>query len=186
MGLLNEYANTALSEMQQVFDRMDDKDLQPALDAIINAKKVVCYGAGREGLGLKFFVMRLMHLGKDAHWAWDDTAPSVDEGDVVFISCGPGFYSHVVFIAELCKKAGAKIVLVTAVPDSDMGKVADVIVHLPAMAYRAHGDLVPTKQPMGNLYEQSAVILFDCMSRMLKQQMNVSDEEMEKRHRNYE
>ena len=41
MGLLNEYANTALSEMQQVFDRMDDKDLQPALDAIINAKKVV-------------------------------------------------------------------------------------------------------------------------------------------------
>ena len=51
MGLLNEYANTALSEMQQVFDRMDDKDLQPALDAIINAKKVVCYGAGREGLG---------------------------------------------------------------------------------------------------------------------------------------
>ena len=170
MGLLNEYANTALSEMQQVFDRMDDKDLQPALDAIINAKKVVCYGAGREGLGLKFFVMRLMHLGKDAHWAWDDTAPSVGEGD----------------IAELCKKAGAKIVLVTAVPDSDMGKVADVIVHLPAMAYRAHGDLVPTKQPMGNLYEQSAVILFDCMSRMLKQQMNVSDEEMEKRHRNYE
>lgn len=133
MGLLNEYANTALSEMQQVFDRMDDKDLQPALDAIINAKKVVCYGAGREGLGLKFFVMRLMHLGKDAHWAWDDTAPSVGEGDVVFISCGPGFYSHVVFIAELCKKAGAKIVLVTAVPDSDMGKVADVIVHLPAM-----------------------------------------------------
>ena len=109
MGLLNEYANTALSEMQQVFDRMDDKDLQPALDAIINAKKVVCYGAGREGLGLKFFVMRLMHLGKDAHWAWDDTAPSVGEGDVVFISCGPGFYSHVVFIAELCKKAGAKL-----------------------------------------------------------------------------
>ena len=31
MGLLNEYANTALSEMQQVFDRMDDKDLQPCL-----------------------------------------------------------------------------------------------------------------------------------------------------------
>ena len=39
MGLLNEYANTALSEMQQVFDRMDDKDLQPALDAIINAEE---------------------------------------------------------------------------------------------------------------------------------------------------
>ena len=60
MGLLNEYANTALSEMQQVFDRMDDKDLQPALDAIINAKKVVCYGAGREGLGLKFIWVRTL------------------------------------------------------------------------------------------------------------------------------
>ena len=71
-------------------------------------------------------------------------------------------------------------------PFSMNNTVTDMTGDGPAMAYRAHGDLVPTKQPMGNLYEQSAVILFDCMSRMLKQQMNVSDEEMEKRHRNYE
>jgi 6-phospho-3-hexuloisomerase len=185
MGL-KEYSKVALSEMLQVFDRMEDSDIQPALDALINAKKVVCYGAGREGLGLKFFVMRLMHLGKDAHWAMEDTAPSVGKGDVFFISCGPGFYSHVVFFAELAKKAGAKVVTVTAAPDSDIGKVSDVVCWLPAMAWRAKGDLVPTRQPMGNLYEQSAVILFDVMARMLKQQMDVSDEEMEKRHRNYE
>lgn len=185
MGL-KEYAGVALGELSQVFERMNDDDIQPALDAIIGAKKVVCYGAGREGLGLKFFVMRLMHLGKDAHWAMEDTAPSVGEGDVFFVSCGPGFYSHVVYFAELAKKAGAKVVTVTASPDSDIGRISDVVCWLPAMAWRAKGDLVPTKQPMGNLYEQAAVLLFDVMSRMLKEQMSISDGEMERRHRNYE
>ena len=152
-----EVANQELLELQEVFSRMSDQDIEPLLEEIISAKKVVCYGAGREGLGLKFFVMRLMHLGKDAHWAMEDTAPNVGEGDVFFVSCGPGFYSHVVYLAELAKKAGARVVTVTADPDSDIGHISDVVCKLPAMAWRAKGDLVQTKQLMGNLYEQAAV-----------------------------
>lgn len=183
---LRENANSEISELQQVFDRMSDADIEPLMDALISAKKVVCYGAGREGLGLKFFVMRLMHLGKDAHWGMEDTAPNVGPGDVFMVSCGPGFYSHVVYLAELAKKAGAKVVTVTAAPDSDIGRVSDVVCWLPAMAWRAKGDLVQTKQTMGNLYEQSAVLLFDVISQELKVKMGLSDEEMEARHRNYE
>jgi len=181
-----DYANLSINEMKKVVDRMNESDVRPVLDAIVSARRIVCYGGGREGLGVKFFVMRLMHLGKDAHWAWDDTAPSCGEGDVFFISCGAGAYNHVVYTAERAKKNGAKIVLVTAVQDSDIGKLADVVMQIPAMAYKAKGDLVPTEQPMGNLYEQSAVVIFDVMARMLKDQMGISAEEMEERHRNYE
>lgn len=181
-----ECADQEIRELQEVFFRMSDKDIEPLMDAIISAKKVVCYGAGREGLGLKFFVMRLMHLGKDAYWAMEDTAPNVGEGDVFFVSCGPGFYSHVVYLAELAKKAGAKVVTVTADPDSDIGRISDVVCWMPAMAWRAKGDLVQTKQLMGNLYEQAAVLLFDIISQELKVKMEQTDEEMELRHRNYE
>jgi 6-phospho-3-hexuloisomerase len=135
---------------------------------------------------MKFFVMRLMHLGKDAHWAWDDTAPSCGKGDVFIASCGSGGYNHIFYTAERAKEKGATLITVTASPDSDFAKLADIVVYLPAAAYHAKGDIVPTGQPMGNLYEQSAVLLYDMFSIMLKEMMGVGDDEMESRHRNYE
>ncbi len=185
MGL-RARADQELEELKNVFEKMNDADIVPLMDEVLSAKKIVCYGAGREGLGLKFFVMRLMHLGLDAHWAMEDTAPGIGPGDVFFVSCGPGFYSHVVYLAEKAKEAGATVVTVTADPHSDIGKISDVICRLPAMAWRAKGDLVQSGQIMGNLYEQAAVLLFDIISQELKERLKLSDAEMEKRHRNYE
>ena len=145
-----------------------------------------CYGGGREGLGLKFFVMRLMHLGKDAHWAWDDTATSCGPGDAFILSCGSGRYNHVFYTAEQAKKAGATVILITASPESEFAELADYVVYLPAAAFLAEGDLVPTRQPMGNLYEQSALLLYDMFAIELKKIIGVSGEDMEARHRNYE
>ena len=185
MGL-REKAALELTELKAVFEKMENGDIEPLLEAVLSAKRIICYGAGREGLGLKFFVMRLMHLGLDAHWAMDDTAPGIGPGDLFFVSCGPGFYSHVVYLAEQAKRAGAKVAAVTANPDSAIGETSDVICRLPAMAWRAKGDLVESRQMMGNLYEQAAVLLFDILSQELKERMKLTDGEMEKRHRNYE
>ena len=186
MAGIKENAFSALEEIKAVFERIDEDAMAPALGAIAAARRVICYAGGREGLGLKFFVMRLMHLGKDAHWAWDDTAPSCGKGDAFIVSCGSGGYNHIFYTAEQAKKRGATLIAVTASPDSDFAKLADYIIYLPAAAYRAKGDLVPTKQPMGNLYEQSAVLLYDMFSIKLKEIMKVTAEEMETRHRNYE
>jgi len=186
MAGIKENAYSALDEIRMVFDRIAEDDMMPALAAIASARRVICYAGGREGLGLKFFVMRLMHLGKDAHWAWDDTAPSCGKGDVFIASCGSGGYNHIFYTAEQAKKNSATFIAVTASPESDFAKLADHIIYLPAAAYRASGDLVPTKQPMGNLYEQSAVLLYDMITIMLKDMMGVTGAEMEARHRNYE
>ena len=186
MANLKENAFNALDEIRRVFERIDGDRIAPALRAIADANRVICYAGGREGLGLKFFVMRLMHLGKDAHWAWDDTAPSCGRGDVFLASCGSGGYNHIFYTAERAKEKGATLITITASPESEFAKLADFVIHLPAAAYLASGDLVPTRQPMGNLYEQSAVIMYDMFSIMLKDIMNVTSEEMEARHRNYE
>ncbi|MCL2057963.1 MAG: SIS domain-containing protein [Oscillospiraceae bacterium] len=186
MSGIRENAFSALGEIKQVFERLNEDDVMPALKAIAGARRVICYAGGREGLGLKFFVMRLMHLGKDAHWAWDDTAPSCGEGDVFVVSSGSGRFSHIFYTAEQAKKRGATLVAITATPDGDFARLADHVVFLPAMAYRATGNLVPTKQPMGNLYEQSALLMYDMFIIALQSIMNVSKDEMEARHRNYE
>jgi 6-phospho-3-hexuloisomerase len=179
-------AFSVIDEIRQVFDRMGDNGVMPALEAIAGANRIICYAGGREGLGLKFFVMRLMHLGKDAHWAWDDTAPPCGKGDVFIASCGSGGYNHIFYTAEQAKKKGATLITVTASPESEFAKMADIVVHLPAAAYKATADAVRTAQPMGNLYEQSAVLMYDVFASILKEMLGVTAEEMEARHRNYE
>ena len=47
------------------------------MDAILRAPRIFCIGAGREGLAMRAFAMRLMHLGKPVHWIWDDTTPAI-------------------------------------------------------------------------------------------------------------
>ena len=57
---------------------------------------------------------------------------------------------------------------------------------MPAAAYKATGDFVPTEQLMGNLFEQALFILYDVLVMMLREEMGISKEEMVSRHRNVE
>ena len=45
---------------------------------------------------------------------------------------------------------------------------------------------VPSMQPMGNLFEQHAFLLYDVLIMMLEREMKLSHDEMEERHRNVE
>ena len=73
-SIAESYAR-AVAELGQVGERLDEAEIEALMAAIIRAKRVFCIGAGREGLSTRAFAMRLMHLGKDAHWIWDDTTP---------------------------------------------------------------------------------------------------------------
>lgn len=181
-------ANLVMQELTEVMNKMDDSNVQPAIDLLKSANRIVCLSGGREGLALKFFAMRLMHLGKDTHWALDDTCPPLRRGDVFICSGGAGLPSHVMYITEQAKKTGAGIVVVTAVADSPLGRLADAVLLIPATAYLGDEklDVVQTRQQMGSLYEQSEVLVFDVVSAMMQAQMGLSDEDMEARHRNFE
>lgn len=36
------------------------------------------------------FAMRLMHMGKEVHWIWDDTTPHIGKGDLLIATLGDG------------------------------------------------------------------------------------------------
>jgi 6-phospho-3-hexuloisomerase len=46
--------------------------------------------------------------------------------------------------------------------------------------------VVPTEQPMGNQYEQHLYLLLDIITILLKDEMGLTYEDMEKNHRNIE
>lgn len=183
---LNEYAEKVTNELAEVFARMNDNSVQPLLDAIKNAKQIFVFGYGREGISLRGFAMRLAHLGKTTHWAMDDTSTACEKGDLFIFSCGNGENEGLINYARKAKSAGARIALITTAPESSFAKLSDVVVVMPAYAYLSKADMVPTIQLMGNQYEQALYILNDIMIMMLKDQLDLTPEQMEARHRNIE
>jgi len=183
---IRELAATVVNELKQVFERLDENEVEKFTNAIVEAKRVFLVGGGREGLSLRSFAMRLTHLGKTTHWIWDDTTPAIGEGDLLIATSGGGNVPHIHHIVVESKKAGAKIAVVTGNPTRETPKQADLVVMVPASVYRGGLNSVPSIQPMGCLFEQSLYIVFDLMVLILIDKMKVTREEMESRHRNVE
>ena len=119
-------------------------------------ERIFCIGVGREGMMTRAFAMRLMHMGKEVHWIWDDTTPHIGEGDLLIATLGDGRIGHIDYVCRRAKEAGAFIYVVTGSPSGDTAKeVADDVFFVPAAVYRGTDPVVPSFQPMGNLFEQS-------------------------------
>ena len=186
MDRFQEYASIMISELRAVLANMDDASVETALQMILDAQRIVLLSGGREGLALKFFAMRLMHLGKDAHWATSDTCPALHPGDLFICVGGAGGESFVLYTLKSIRKTGAQILAVTANPQSEMAQLADGVLVIPAQAFRCDSAVVPTRQTMGNLFEQSEVLVFDALTALLRDRMGQTDADMEARHRNFE
>ena len=125
-------------------------------------------------------------LGKESFWIWDDTTPSIGEGDLMICACGSANVGHENYVAEMAKKNGAKLALITPSSEGFLLSIADMVVNVPAAAYKAVGDFVPSEQLMGNLFEQTLFIFYDILVMMLREEMDIKPEEMVARHRNVE
>ena len=175
-----------LGEYRQVFERVDQDNMRAFIDEVKAHDRIFLIGVGREGMATRAFAMRLMHMGKEIHWIWDDTTPSIGEGDLMICACGSANVGHENYVAEMAKKNGAKLALITPSSEGFLLSIADMVVNVPAAAYKAVGDFVPSEQLMGNLFEQTLFIFYDILVMMLREEMDIKPEEMVARHRNVE
>lgn len=176
-----------LDEHRKVFEKQNLDELEKFLDIIKESKRIFVLGVGREGIAGRAFAMRLMHLGKEVHWIWDDTTPGMHKGDLCIIINGSGEIGHLDYIAHQAKHNKALLAVVTGSPNGKTPKIADFVLFIPAHVYNGTDSrVVPSVQPMGNLFEQHAFLLFDIIIMMLEKEIGCSHSEMEKRHRNVE
>ncbi len=158
----------------------------PALvKALAQSRRIVCHGVGREGLMMKALAMRLYHLGCDARVAGDMTAPPVGPGDVLFVSAGPGHFSTVAALAGVARKAGSRVICVTAEPDGAVPKMADLTVVLPAQTMASDAQATSIL-PMGSLYEALMFLFFEMLVLDLRDHLGVAPGEMRANHTNLE
>jgi 6-phospho-3-hexuloisomerase len=177
--------NGALDEVRGVLQAGAADEADKLSDALLAARRIACYGVGREGLMMRALCMRLMHLGLDAHMVGDMTTPPLGAGDLLVVSAGPGSFSTVMALVGVAGSAGARTAVVTAQPAGEVPKAADVVIHLRAqtMADDKGGTSV---LPMGSLYEAAMLIFFDIVSILLRERTGQTGGGMRSRHTNLE
>ncbi len=184
--MIRTHAESILKEIDAVLSGVDPEHTNALANAILAADKIVTVGAGRVGLSTKAFAMRLGHLGKEAYHLGDTTVPHIGSGSVLLACSGSGETQTIYNIVEIAKKNGATVGLITGNPDSRMGRIADVIVHLPAPSKTKAVEGFSSVQPMTTLNEQCLLILLDALVLQLMQTMNETHDTMWARHSNLE
>lgn len=184
--MINLY-KTALTELGGVFDKLNDKDVDKAIDMIASAKKVVVFGGGRERLQIMGFAMRLYHMGLAAAVEGDMTTPPVGKGDLFIVTVGPGEISTALALLAVAKQAGATILVITAQPKGRAAAFADFVLSLPAQTMADdRGENKSSVLPMGSLYEGALFVLFEVMVLKLKDVLKIDAQAMRANHTNLE
>jgi 6-phospho-3-hexuloisomerase len=179
-------ASQALKDLDRVFAALAPDTGERMCAEILRARRIGGYGVGREGLMMKALCMRLMHLGLDAHVVGDMTTPPISSGDLLLVSAGPGQFSTVLALMKVAHDAGARILVVTAQPEGDAARQADVVIDLPAQTMAHDLQAATSILPMGSLYEAAQLVFFDLISILLRSKTGQSAEQMRGRHTNLE
>ena len=94
-------------------------------DAVLGARRVYVAGAGRSGLMLRAFAMRLMHLGLTSYVVGESVTPAIGAGDLLLIGSGSGETESLCCMARRCRALGAQLAVVTANPQSAIAALGD-------------------------------------------------------------
>ncbi|KFK26829.1 hypothetical protein AALP_AA8G299200 [Arabis alpina] len=151
---------------------------------------VFLHGVGREGLMLKAFAMRLFHLGLSTHLVSDMTTPPISPSDLLIASAGPGGFSTVDAICSVAKSSGARVLLLTAQPESgSCVKHATAVCYVPAQTMASDEAEEKGERrllPMGSVYEGAMFVLFEMVVYKLGEVLGESPESVRSRHTNLE
>ncbi|MBB6669747.1 6-phospho-3-hexuloisomerase [Cohnella nanjingensis] len=180
------YSSLLLQELSQVIGAVSDAEAAALAERIRRADRIFVAGAGRSGLMMRAFAMRLVHLGLQAHVVGETTTPGFGPRDLLILGSGSGETSSLVAMAQKAAALGGTVALATVRPDSTLGRLAECVVRIPASAKEANGAQRPTIQPMGSLFEQSLLLLLDALTLSLMAEREADSAAMFGRHANLE
>ena len=145
---------------------------------MLSAKRIYVTGAGRSGLVAKAFGLRLMHLGYESYVVGETITPAFQQGDTLVVFSGSGETQSMVSICGTAKETQRRVCLITAMPDSRIGRMADLVVNLgdPTGTYIHDKNSFEVRQltgkyrsvtsafaPFGTMFETLALVFSDAV-----------------------
>jgi 6-phospho-3-hexuloisomerase len=183
MSRYREIVKALIDENRQVLEAVPESDVQKLIDEIEKAKTIQLFAMGRMLASLRAFAMRLKHMGFDTYVVFDTTTPGIGPGDLLIVNCAVTTID--LGIIRLAKKAGARVCVITAHPENEQGRLADLTVLVPGQIFGTKPE-IRSIQPMASLLEQALFLFEDAVVMLLMEKRSVSPQEMQKRHTNLE
>lgn len=175
-----------LNEIDSVLSKVDSLEIKELIHLIIKSETLVTLGAGRVGMAIKGFAMRLGHLGFKAYHIGDTTLPSIGEEDLLIVASGSGETQSVYDLVKIASNNGSSIILITGNKESRIAKLSNktLLVKAPSKVKKVDG--LESIQPMTTLNEQCLSILFDSIVLEIMNEVNETHDTMWDRHSNLE
>ena len=186
--IIKEILRNVSDELAACFASLKESELQALEKAIKDADRVFVAGAGRSLLMIRGMAMRLMHMGFDVYVVGETVTPAIQPDDLLIIASGSGATATLVVMAKKCKKIGAKLALITTRPASEIGELSNLIVEVKAATTKDVESAARSIQPGANTFEQSVLLIGDCivMDIISNENLEESNAELMKRHANLE
>lgn len=174
-----------LEEVATTIGAVDERGLDALVAELEAAGRIFCVGAGRSGILLQAFCMRLNHLGFEAYMAGGLPCPPVAKGDLLVVASGSGETRSVAAIVDQGRCAGARVAMFTARAHSGVID-ADVSIVISAPTMLVNDNPSASHQPMRTLFEQVVFVLCEAVVWSLKAKNGIGEDEMARRHANLE
>lgn len=186
--IFKEAYSLILSELEKSLSRIFEKEVDYLITRIIETKNIFVVGAGRMGLMLQSFSMRLCHLGFGSHVAGFINCPPITPEDLLLVASSSGETSTVKEIVKKANEAGAEIITITAKTKSTIAKLSSKTVYLeaPSALKKDLDHNLVSSQPMKTLFEQSLFILLESMVLQIMKKTNQKADDLAGRHANLE
>lgn len=177
-------ALTIIKELETSVKKIREKNVRDIIDKIKSHQRIFVYGTGRSGLMLKALAMRLMQIGLESYVVGETTTPSVGEGDLLIVASASGETGSVVMTAESAIKQGVDLIVISSDPESRLGKIQtpDIVIESATKFSNSEASI----QPLGSLFEQMLLIVFDTVVLEMSQEQEGSNDDMAHRHASLE
>ena len=183
MPTYKELVRAVIDENRRVLEAVSEAEIKNLIAEIERAKTIQLFALGRMQASMRAFAMRLKHMGFDAYVVFDTTTPVLGKGDLLIVNCAVTAVD--LNIIRLAKKAGARVCLITAHPENEQGRMADLCVLVPGQIFGTAPE-IRSIQPMASLLEQALLLFEDIVVMLLMEKRGVSTREMQQRHTNLE
>lgn len=183
---MEKQIQTILKEIEHVLGKVSDLEVENLINEVIKADRIVVCGAGRVGMAIRGFGMRLGHLGLKAYTLGDSTVPGIAENDLLIVASGSGETQTIFDLVAIASKNKCRIAAITGNPDSRIGKLANTVVKITAPSKTKAVEGFVSIQPMTTLNEQCLGLFFDAVSLKLMDKMGENHDTMWARHSNLE
>ncbi|MFH0910995.1 MAG: 6-phospho-3-hexuloisomerase [Planctomycetota bacterium] len=175
-----------LDEVKSVLSSLKLDELELLSGRILSAKWVFIASAGRSGLVMRMFAIRLTQAGIPTHVAGDPTTPACAQGDLFLIGSGSGNTLSIRVLAEQAKKAGCEVVLITRDPSSAIAIPFDTKLYIPVPLDASQPGGLSSTQPLGTLFEQSLMFVTDLLFEKIMEKKGLLSKDLHIRHANLE